>query len=100
MMVKNKFNTLATGVLTGLIVPIVSFLSVAIYRMSSGVSFKEFIAFLHQADILTKLISLCLVPNLLLFFIFIWTGRLKSARGVILSMFVFGVIILILKIAL
>lgn len=98
-MMKNRLNTMTTGLMGGLIVPILSFFGIAIYRMSTGVSFNGFIVFLMEADILTKLVSLCLLPNLLLFFIFIWTSRLKSARGVIMSMFVFGLLILVLKFA-
>ena len=100
MVKKNKLNTLGFGLLTGLLIPIISFMGVSIYRMNDGNGFKAFIDFLFQADILTKLISLCLVPNLLLFFVFIWTNRLISARGVIMSMFVYGLLILILKIVL
>jgi hypothetical protein len=100
MMKKNKLNTLGTGLITGFIIPVISFLGVAIYRMSLGLSLKDFISFLNEAGILTQVISLCLIPNLLLFFIFIWTSRLISARGVIMSMFVFGFLILVLKIAL
>jgi len=57
-----------------------------------------FVDIYYYLGVLPKIISLCLLPNLLLFFIFIWTNKLKAGKGVITSMFVYGLVILILKI--
>ena len=50
-----------------------------------------------RTQIIPKLLSLAAIPDLLLFFAFIWTDRLKSARGVIGSAFLLGIVIAILK---
>ena len=50
-----------------------------------------------RAQIIPKLLSLSAIPELLLFFVFIWTDKLKSARGVIGSAFLLGIVIIILK---
>ncbi len=57
----------------------------------------EFIVTGVKMGFLPQLLSLCLIPNLLLFFTFIRRNLLKAARGVLLSMFLAGGIILLLK---
>ena len=60
----------------------------------------DFFDFLFRSFLLGvhfKLISICVFPNLLAFFIFIWTNYLKSARGVLLATFIYAFIIFIGK---
>jgi hypothetical protein len=47
--------------------------------------------------LLSKLLSLSAIPNLLLFFVFIWTNRPFSARGVIFATLVVALVMLVLK---
>jgi hypothetical protein len=44
-----------------------------------------------------KIISLGSIPNLLFFLLFIYTNRLKSARGVLGATFFYAFIVLIMK---
>ena len=46
---------------------------------------------------LSKVLSLAAVPNLLLFFVFIWTHKNFSARGVIFATLLVAFVMLILK---
>jgi hypothetical protein len=46
---------------------------------------------------LSKVVSLAAIPNLLLFFLFIWTKRNFSARGVIFATLLLAFVMLILK---
>ncbi len=45
------------------------------------------------------MISLSVIPNLLLFFLFIWTNRTLSARGVIFATLLVAMVMLVLKFA-
>jgi hypothetical protein len=45
----------------------------------------------------SKVLSLATVPNLLLFFLFIWTHRNFSARGVIFATLLMAFVMLVLK---
>lgn len=95
---KNKsLNTVFSGTLLGIILPVVFLFTILLVRKDSK-PFGEFFTVIYDMGILPKIISICLIPNLLLFFIFIWSDRLKSARGVILAMFLAGLVIGILKI--
>lgn len=93
----NRFNTILTGFITGIIIPAV-FLIVILLARKNQYALGEFIQIVYDMAILPKLISICLIPNLLLFFIFIWKNYLRSARGVLLSMFLAGLVIGLMKV--
>ena len=68
------------------------------YMMSSpDISFSEFVEFTVSRKKLSSLISLSLVPDLLVFFIFIWLNYLYSARGVLAAVFLFTLIVVLTK---
>ena len=54
---------------------------------------------LMEMRLFSKFVSICVYPNLLLFFIFIWKNRLYSARGVLLATILLGFLVIILKFA-
>jgi hypothetical protein len=97
-MKKRKLDNLLLGVAGGLFLP---FLSVMIYWLWS---FKymnfipQFFQFLLTGRVLAAVLSLCLIPNLGLFFLFLNKENYKTAKGIILTLFIYGAIILFLKI--
>jgi hypothetical protein len=71
---------------------------VIFYLISSpDISFSEFIVLIASRKKLSSLISLSLVPDLLVFFIFIWLNYLYSARGVLAAVFLFALIVVLTK---
>lgn len=91
-----SLNTIYTGALLGLFLPAVFLIIILLVRKDAH-SLIEFLNILYDMGILSKIISICLIPNLLLFFVFLWSNQLKAARGVILAMFFAGLIIGLLK---
>jgi len=84
-----KLDSLWIGVLIGLASPWFSlfvFYLIRYHRITFETFFNEI---LLGHNILTPVISLCVITNLLVFFIFIWTNRNRSARGVLLSTFIY-----------
>lgn len=59
--------------------------------------FPAFIRYLYGGDTFLPILSLCVVPNLLIFFTFIWTNRDKSARGVLLATIIYAMYVCIMK---
>src|ERR1035437_7907227 len=87
---KKNFDSMTIGAITGLIAPLISlfgFYLVAYHNISFSKFFNEI---LLGYGILTPVISLCVIINLLVFFIFDWTNRNLSARGVLLATFVYA----------
>ncbi|MCK4746135.1 MAG: hypothetical protein KAT15_03830 [Bacteroidales bacterium] len=91
-----RYNTIRLGVLLGLLAPVLAFAVIYIVAFQ-GMAFGEFIELLVFRKRLSSMISLSVIPNLFLFFIFIWLNYLYSARGVLASTLVLGLIVVITK---
>ena len=89
------YNKEKTGLIAGLIIPVITI--IVFYFVRNPVSFKSFTNQIIGVNIYSELISVCVVPNLLLFFVFIWTDRIHSAKGVIGATFIYAILIVILK---
>lgn len=94
---KPGLNSQRTGLFAGLIIPLVSFFLFYLFRYGH-IPFFEFLKYVWFRDILAPLMSLNILPNLLIFYIFIRKNYLFSARGVLLATFIFAGIILLLKV--
>jgi hypothetical protein len=81
---KRKFDSIAFGAVLGIILPLITF-TIYYLVLHSYMPIVDFIAYLKGGEIFVATLSLCVIPNLLLFYIFIWTNRDKSSRGVILA---------------
>ncbi len=105
-MKKAYLNTFLFGLITGVLIQLISFL-ILLYVNKSVVGYTErssfeFLQYLMNYDtgreiIVPKLLSLAAIADLLLFFIFIWTEKLMSARGAIGAAFLMGLSIVLLK---
>jgi len=93
----DKLNKRNIGLILGLILPVIS--AIIVYKtkffyLTPG----EFYNQLIEMGIHLKIVSLAVVPNLLLFFIFIWLNYLMAARGVLLATFIYAFAVFGLKI--
>ena len=90
-----KFDTLLVGLLPSLLIPLVVLLIFWVVKSDAGLF--QFIGDFQRMGMLSKMVSLSVIPNLLLFFLFIWTKRNLSARGVIYGTFLWAFVMLTLK---
>lgn len=89
-------NNHVFGLIMGLMVPLLAL--VIFYLVSNpGTSLAEFLEVVLARKKLSSLISLSVVPDLLLFFIFIWLNYLYSARGVLAAVFILALIVVLTK---
>lgn len=84
-----------TGLIPALVLPVLTLIGFWILKSDRGL--WEFLKQFQQMRMLSKVVSLAVLPNLLLFFIFIWTNRNFSARGVIFATLLLAFFMLILK---
>jgi hypothetical protein len=92
----SRFNSLTTGLLLGIAGPIIT-LFVIYLVITQALSIMDYIRQLIFFKVYTHIISLSVIPNLLIFFIFIWLNKLKSARGVLLATIILAFIVLGLR---
>ena len=85
------------GLIPGIILPLTTLIIIWVIRYDGG--FFQFLKDFQQIGLLSKVVSLAAIPNLLLFFLFIWTDRTFSSRGVIFATLVLAFLMLMLKFA-
>jgi len=96
---KKSFNSMAIGLVTGILLPIIIMTIYYFFKFQKNYTFVQFIDLFKSANVLTHIISLCALPNLLLFFIYLWTNREISSKGVILATLIITGIVLVMKIS-
>ena len=93
---QQRYNDIRLGVAGGLLAPLLGF-GVVYLVAFRGMSFSEYLNLLAYHKQLSAVISLSVIPNLLLFFIFIWLNYLYSARGVLAATLVFAGVVVVTK---
>ncbi|HIE16085.1 MAG TPA: hypothetical protein EYP69_04070 [Bacteroidales bacterium] len=93
---KSFINSFWFGLASGLLVPLLTII-IAYYQVYAYMDFERFyIRFVHL-KLFSAFISLCALPDMLVFFLFIWSNRLLGARGVLTAIFIITVIVVIFK---
>ena len=87
---RQRFDNTWVGFAAGLSAPMLTLYVFYLIKYSHITFQKFYMDVLFANNIVTSSISLCVITNLLVFFIFIWTNRNLSARGVLLSTFIYA----------
>ncbi len=92
----SKIDNLKLGILLGILAPVLTMLVIYLVQFTEH-NFKELIDVLISKRVFTKIVSLCVIPNLALFFLFLNKNNFKSARGVLLATIFFALFVFITK---
>jgi hypothetical protein len=92
----SKYDSIVLGTVLGLLAPAILFSSYYLIRYR-GMYFPAYIHYLSAGENLLPIISLCVTPNLLIFYAFIWTKRDKTTQGVLAATFVYAIFVCIMK---
>jgi hypothetical protein len=88
---KINFNKLYIGLILGIVVPMILFVAYFFYRHhDSDLTLFNYIAAIHKYGLLFKVMSLCVLADLPLFYIFIRIKYWNTARGVVMACFIFA----------
>ena len=93
---KFNFDSQVLGTVLGLLAPAIAFFSYYFINYNY-MSAREFYNYITEAKTTSAITSLCVLANLLVFFIFIQTEKYYSARGVLLSTFIYAGVVCYLK---
>jgi hypothetical protein len=90
------FDKTWIGTFLGLLAPFIAFVLYYLinYRY---MTISGFINFMKIGDIFTPVISLCVLVNLGVFYLFIWKEKYIGARGVLASTFIWATFVVYLK---
>jgi hypothetical protein len=90
---KLLFDNLWLGFGIGLMLPLIAFILYYLSKYSS-VKFASFLYTLHNYKLLFKIISLCVLVDLPIFYAFLQFKRYHSARGLVMACFIFAFAVL------
>ncbi len=89
---KHWSEYMLSGIVAGLIAPLLSFrLYVFLFRKEE--TLRDVLQGFIDRNVLTHVISLSVVPNLLVFFLFLWAGKERSANGVIGATIIYALLV-------
>ncbi|WP_423126610.1 hypothetical protein [Gaoshiqia sp. Z1-71] len=94
--IKYNINKIRFGFIPGMVLPLVIFMLMFLVN-GNEVSFTEYLSGLWKLDMLIKMLSLCVTPNLLVFLYFFRRKWDMAARGVLMATFVYAFAVLITK---
>ncbi len=92
-----KYDKLLTGIMSGLILPLIIMLIIFLFaKGNSGLS--DWLDRIVQADIITHIVSLSVFPNVIIFLLFNYFDMLRAAKGVLGITIVWAIIVFGIKI--
>lgn len=91
-----KYNKPIFGLILGIVIPIAVFFLFYLIKYS-GVEFMVFINSLMENNALIPVASLCVLPNLIPYFIFKKLDYWYAIKGIVFSVLIYTVIVLVLK---
>ncbi len=94
---KPQYNTMLTGTLVGVLFPAAVFYLIYYVKYGSSSKFFEFLKVAADNDAISPMISLSIIINLALFFLFLNTDAANVSRGIIISTLIYGVLIFFFK---
>ncbi len=81
---KSVVNNLPLGLILGIIIPLLTLIFINA-EADRELSFVQFLTRLQESSSLSALFSLCAIPNLALFFLFMWKNNYKTVKGVMMA---------------
>ena len=82
MNMSEKYDKLLTGIVSGLILPVITGL-VIFFFTSHGTSIASYLDRISDANTVTHAITLCVFPNVFIFLLFNRFDMLRASRGVL-----------------
>ncbi len=95
-MIKKSWNKMSAGVFVGLIGGLIGFIFYgAYYSISHNVDFMDFVnrVFIGNKILRSPILSLSILFNLIPFYAFLNKKYYKGARGIMLSIFIYAIVI-------
>jgi hypothetical protein len=96
MLKRINWNNFWIGLAFGLLLPLIT--NMIHWQWSwKMLTYKHFLMHMIDRRVLGGILSLCLLPNLGIFFLFLNREYYKTSRGILLATFAYGFLILYIK---
>ena len=92
-----KYDNIWLGLGSAVVLTILSFFGFYLSNQAEFGSLSRFLTALQLTEMFSSVVSLSALPNLLLFFVFIWTKRNRSAKGVLTAVMLITIMVAYLR---
>ncbi len=92
-----KYDNIWLGLVSAIVLTVLSFFGFYLINQSEFGALPKFFTALKLTEMFSSVVSLSALPNLLLFFIFIWTHRNRSAKGVLTAVMIITIMVAYLR---
>jgi hypothetical protein len=82
MTIPEKYDKMMTGVITGFILPFLTVFIIFLFAKGNPGLFN-WLKRIKEANIVTHVITLCVFPNVFIFFLFNHFDMLRASRGIL-----------------
>jgi len=89
----SRFDRLYIGLIAGLLLPLIVFYIYFKVRHQNEIEFGYYLSMLHKYGLFFKVISLCVLADLPLFFAFIQFKFWRTSRGILMACFIFALFV-------
>ena len=96
MTIPEKYDKLTTGIVSGLVLPLIIAFFVFLFAKGNP-SLNEWLNKIVNAGVQTHIITLCVFPNVLIFLLFNHFDMLRASRGVLGVTIFWAVIVFAVK---
>jgi len=96
MIMQQKLDNVLLGTILGIIAPFIALYGIFVFGFPHE-TFKSFFDIIWYQELFTRIVSISVIANLALFFIFIWTNKLRSAKGVLGATIGYAIVIFAIK---
>ena len=93
----NKYDVIWFGMLAGLLIPAIALLLFWYVKFCPTVSLEYFFKVQFTPSVIMKIVSLCALPDLLLFYIFMRKEMYLAGKGVIGAVILLLIITILIK---
>lgn len=92
MTIPEKYDRVATGVISGLLLPFIIALLIFLFAKGDN-NLQSWLKRIAESDIVTHIITLCVFPNILIFLLFNHFDMLRASRGVLAITILWAVLV-------
>jgi len=96
MNLTGKYDKMTTGIMAGLLLPLVIGLIIYFFT-AQGRTITEYVERILDARILTHSITICVFPNILIFLLFNRYDMLRASRGVLAITIIWAISVFLIK---
>jgi hypothetical protein len=93
----SKLDSVWLGMMVGIVLPVLAFV-MFYYGSFAQVPFHFFIQYSLKIGALINILTVSLIPNFLIFALFIWRRHYSSAKGMVIASASFTVLFILLRI--